>query len=204
MLVGTLLGSLIIPHLRDREARKRELANLRLQKAFAAFSANQEVDADLNGMITGFENLLKARVHTLDPQRDFDLQRQIYAHHTAFNRDAWWWFPQLITEAQLFEVLDSESVTEARTLAERYEENLVATTKTLEPFWFFMESTPALSPPDKLDHLLHQIHESNKQNTGERLRIVNDFAALLLKQSSEDHLLNSSDLPPNPADRADG
>ena len=199
LLVGTLLGSLIIPQLREREANERELADLRSQKAFAAFSANQGVDADLNGMTTGFENLLKARVQTLDSPRDLDLQRQIDTHHAAFNRDAWWWFPQLITEAEIFGILEPNSASEARSLAKRYDANLIATSTALEPFWFLMESKPALSPPDKLDHLLRQIHDSNKRMAEDRLQIVSAFAGLLLKRHLDDHQLKGSGVPPNPA-----
>lgn len=206
LLIGTLLGSLIIPYLKDRETRNRELTNLRVEKAFAAFNANKDVNADLNGMMTGFENLLKARINTLEPERDHDLQRQIYGHHTAFNRDAWWWFPQLITEVQLFGLLDSESAAEARVLAKKYDAELVATTKTLEPFWLLMESEPVLSPPDKLGKLgklLYQVREANRENTRKRLKIVNDFAALILNRPSQGILVNS-DISPNPADRSDG
>lgn len=203
LLIGTFLGSLIIPYLKERETHARELATLRTEKAFAAFNANKEVNTDLNGMLTGFENLLKARVHTLDPERDYDLQRQIYAHHTAFNRDAWWWFPQLITEAQLFGLLTPESATEARALAEQYNAELVATSKTLEPFWLLMESKPAFSPPGQLNDLLKEVREANKKNTRKRLKLVSALAALILGQSSQGNMLNSSDLSPNPTSAAD-
>jgi len=205
LLVGTLLGSLIIPYLREREARNREIENLRLQKALVAFSANQAVDADLNGLLTGFENLFKARVQTLDSERDHELQRQIYDHHNAFNRDAWWWFSQHITEAQIFGLLDSKSIGDARRLARQYDGSLRATTKALEKFWFLMESEPVLSPPGELEELIHTAREANTNGRRERLKVVSAFAALLLRRPPGESLLGEDalkDVPSNSGPKA--
>src|SRR5438552_2225236 len=93
-LLGTLIGSAVIPWIVGRSNTEAALAKARVDQAIEMVNASNSVNVILSKMQTEFENFendsLCGSPEDYRKRRD-DLRYEIYRLHRDLNGVAWWW-----------------------------------------------------------------------------------------------------------------
>ena len=71
-----------------------------------------------------------------------EVQSRLSTLYGDFNRDAWWWYWQLLHEVRLLRLVDEASVREMRSGIDEYSANLQQTTREAGPLWSFLNGRP--------------------------------------------------------------
>ena len=204
LLIGTLLGSVLIPEINRRSTRARELEELRAKRVLAAVEANSEVDRHLNLVLTSFESFWKDTAEgTLDSRRP-ELRTKVYGLYEEFDRSAWWWFDQAWQEATILGLLEKEDAKKERAkISSEYKESLLASVKAIDPVWHMsLRQSPPPSQEEAakaLDVARQQLWESRTK----RLQALARFTNLLMQRGSEPAFnpVNAPDANRAPRDR---
>jgi hypothetical protein len=181
LFVGTLLGSILVPWVNGRAARAADLEKLRAQKAVEALDANSDIDRKLNIVITAFESFWK---DTSPAQRQAErsvLRKRVYELYQDFDRSAWWWFEEEWRGCQLLGLLDEQGVTRAEAITEQYKTSLTKTTACLDDIWRVSIEKEPIPNSEEAALVLAAVRSNFFATRDERMQLVGDFTALLLK-----------------------
>jgi hypothetical protein len=125
LLLGTALGSIIVPQLDQHIARSRQLQSLRTQKAISIIKSDNDTDAALTAIQTLFENRGKDDSTILTWKENLpSFRSRLYSLHEDFDHVAWRWCPENVKEAYLLGLIDGASFDRGRTICSRYESSL--------------------------------------------------------------------------------
>ena len=141
LLTATILGSAVVPFVNARISRQSRDNELKLNRAIEALRSSATTERQINELQTEF--LLFAKNDLWDNvQARREVQRRLSASYGDFNRDAWWWYWQLLHEVTLLRLVDEASVREMRSGIEEYSANLQQTTREAGSLWSFLNGRP--------------------------------------------------------------
>jgi Tfp pilus assembly protein PilX len=141
LLAATILGSAVVPFVNARIARDSRDNELKLSRAMEALRASATTERQINELQTEF--MLFAKNDLWDNvQARRDVQSRLSALYGDFNRDAWWWYWQLLQEVRLLRLVDEASIREVRSSIEEYSANLQQTTREAAPLWSLLNGRP--------------------------------------------------------------
>ena len=141
LLAATILGSAIVPFVNARIARQSRENELKLSRATEALRSSATTERLINELQTEF--MLFAKNDLWDNvQARREVQSRLSTLYGDFNRDAWWWYWQLLHEVRLLRLVDEASVREMRSGIDEYSANLQQTTREAGPLWSFLNGRP--------------------------------------------------------------
>jgi hypothetical protein len=169
LLIGTLLGSALIPWVQSRSNTKRLRHDERVALSLGIIDRNKETNGQLHGLQTSIELFAKDHLHPKnaaafavqqeEARERFDLQ------YLAFDQTAWWWFWSVQMKSQLSSLATPQEAAKVKQLADSYTQNLDSTAKILTGPWNKVlrdESYKPISDPipaevhKRLDDLRHE------------------------------------------------
>jgi hypothetical protein len=137
LIVGTALGSVVIPYLNARIDNQRRLAELKSQRAALVLQSAGEVDRLLNLLLTEFGTFRKDQIATnsATPAAKEALRTRVYDVYREFDRRAWWWHWQTLEEAPVLNLVTDEGFAKLDAGVRCYHQALLASAGALDPLW---------------------------------------------------------------------
>lgn len=182
LILGTLLGSVLIPYVSSQSAHAREIEEVRSQRALAALQENYQVDRRLNLLLTTFGTFWSETDETNREARRPELRAKIYSLYEEFDRAGWWWFDEAWQTARILSLLDQNEVQEAQRLSEEYRASLRQFTAALDPVWHM--SLAQNPPPGARDAeiALARARATLDESRMKRLQVVGKFSRMLSRR----------------------
>jgi hypothetical protein len=137
-MVGTILGSALIPWIAGRAQKNATLKEQEIKQAIEVMVTSSSVNATLNRMKTAFESF---EVHALPSspsiykERWKELEETTSKLYGDFDSMAWWWPWNIYYQARLLELVPKERLPEFERLILKYNENLVQTAQLMGKPW---------------------------------------------------------------------
>jgi uncharacterized protein (DUF2132 family) len=133
LLTGTILGSILIPALSTRFNAERLLNETRHQEALSTIEKGFEVDRKLNSVSTRLASFAKdhQRLHQPIVFNEAILTK-VEDLYVEFDQRAWWWSAEEFAKAKVLRLLSESQLKRFSSLAERYHDNLLASTAALD------------------------------------------------------------------------
>ncbi len=151
LLAATILGSAVVPFVNARIARQTRENELKLNRATEALRSSATTERQINELQTEFMMFAKNDLwNNLQARRE--VRSRLSALYAEFNRDAWWWYWQLLQEVSLLRLVDEASVREIRSGIEEYSANLQQTTREAASLWSLLNGQP-VNPKTRQDTL---------------------------------------------------
>jgi hypothetical protein len=147
LLLGTLVGSIVIPRLNERATREAQLRELRTNLAQEAVTKSAEIDSSLNALVTTFGTYVKDSLHRGKSGDRAELRRQVYTLYREFERDAWWWHWRVLAKAKVLRLATPEQLRRIDTACWRYQENLKRVASEVDRLWYPLITAKKQSAP---------------------------------------------------------
>jgi len=130
LVVGTALGSVIIPGLTTRAASSKLRQETQQQTALEVLQNGFDVDRDFNAVRTHIEAFIERQrqAHDALASAKADVQAKFDDLYQEFNKLAWWWTSQEYNKAQVLGLLSAGQLRDFESLKECYRMNLVVST----------------------------------------------------------------------------
>jgi len=181
LIVGSIIGSFLIPWISQRSDKSRVLREARLKKAVEIVGNNTRSLAQLNSLVTRLgifhkDNIrLKpspAKLSALQEKLAEDMDKQ----YAEFEKTGWWWYRSLNDEAVILEIVPRTGSDKLRHDIDNYAENMTQTVASFGDFWHkclskeydFQENGPVTQIQNKMNERL-------KQLATERIALVNNL-----------------------------
>lgn len=182
LLLGTLLGSVIVPYISGRSARAREIEELRVTSAVAAVQNGNDVDRRLNGLLTTFESFWKDTPEAERAARKGELRSKIYSLYEEFDHTAWWWFDESRHQARLLGLLSEKEAIEAEALSSQYRHGLEEGVAAIDSAWqISLRQSPPPNDAEAAKVLTHARKRLDETRM-ERYLILEKFTRLLCRR----------------------
>ena len=181
LIVGSIIGSFLIPWISQRSDKSRVLREARLKKAVVIVGNNTRSLAQLNSLVTRLgifhkDNIrLKpspAKLSALQEKLAEDMDKQ----YAEFEKTGWWWYRSLNDEAVILEIVPRTGSDKLRHDIDNYAENMTQTVASFGDLWHkclskeydFQENGPVTQIQTKMNERL-------KQLATERIALVNNL-----------------------------
>jgi hypothetical protein len=142
LAVTTLIGSIAIPFVNARITQANRQKELRSSYAMQALRSGFETDRRLNLLLTEFEMFVKDEL--TDDSGDWNaLRERAVRLYADFNRDAWWWYWELLRATEVLDLVDEASIDTMRAAIDDYEANLRRSAEAIDPVWALLKPVGA-------------------------------------------------------------
>jgi len=136
LLLGTAISAVLIPYISGTISDRKLLQDERSKQALTIIEESGLVDKHLETLQTTCEMFTKdthgERKEIVEAQRQ--LKKDLDEQYRTFNEHAWFWHRTLELRSILLKVPDKDRAV-MRELLEQYRQNLVDSTKALDPVW---------------------------------------------------------------------
>jgi len=179
LLLGSLIGSVIVPYVSGRSARAGQIEELKMSSALAAVKNNNDVDRRLNILITTFGSFWKDTQETTREDRKAELRTKIYGLYEEFDQTAWWWFDEARQQAKLLGLLSEEEASETEAISAQYNNSLGKSVAALDSVWqISLRQSPSPSGKEAAN-VLARARESLAKDRVDRYHLMEKFTNLL-------------------------
>lgn len=140
MLVGSVIGSFLIPWISQKTDRNRVLREARLKKKVEIVNKNIETISQLNVMVTRLGTFHKDNIRLKPsparlPELQDKLRDDMNKLYADFEKVGWWWYGSLNDEAVILEIVDSGGLEKLRNDVTAYRQNIIQTVAAFNDFW---------------------------------------------------------------------
>jgi hypothetical protein len=182
LLLGTLISSVIIPYIVGRSAHARQLEELRAQSALSAVKNSDDVDRQLNILLTTFESFWKDIDEAKREDQKAELRTKIYSLYEEFDRTAWWWFDESRQQAALLGLFSDQEAKEAEEISAKYRKSLTESAAAVDSAWqISLRQSPPPTGVDAAKVLAHARERLEKARV-ERYQLLEQFTGLLCRR----------------------
>ena len=173
LLAATILGSLVVPFINSRIANQTRQSELKLNRAVEAFRSSATTERQLNELQTEFMLFAKNDLWE-NTQAVREERSRLSALYVNFNRDAWWWYWQLLQEVRLLHLVDEPADREMHSAIEEYTANLQQVTREAGLLWSFLDGrrVDAKARHDALEQVtirLEALRQKRQQLVGQMI-----------------------------------
>lgn len=187
LILGTLLGSLLVPHLNDLSNRRKVRHEERIKMALSIVEQNEETDRRLFNLM---EYLVLFRKDHNDPSETrAELKLQQTAAKKAFNEmylsfngQAWWWYWGIRSESNLSALATKAESEKIGQLAQVYGSSLSECTDPIAKVWDRFLKHPYNPTDPENDHLMGQAREALQKARTQRNETAIQMAQLLAEE----------------------
>lgn len=181
LIVGSIIGSLLVPWINRQSDKSRVLREARLKKAIQIVDNNTRMQSQINSLMTRLgifhkDNIrLKPSPAKLGTLKD-QLAENMIARYAQFEETAWWWYGGLKDEAVILQILPPCGTDKLQHDVDAYGKNVYDTVKALEDFWHICLSTEYdFTENGKVTQIQTKANERLKQLADERVALVNNL-----------------------------
>lgn len=140
LVVGTIIGSILIPYFSERATKKKVLQEARLRKAVDIVDTNTRTVSQLNSLSTRVamfhENNVRLKPSPVELRTLRDkLIEDMDARYLEFEKIGWWWYRDLNDEAIILNIVPSNGSDQLREHINSYGQNMLDTTNALKTLW---------------------------------------------------------------------
>jgi hypothetical protein len=139
LLLGTVLGSALIPWIQSRSNMKRVRHQERIKLALEIIDQNRRTNSKLVGLRTALELFAKDHASPQPTAKMATQQEDMLQHYNAqylsFNEQAWWWYWGVQMKAQLTTLATPEEAVKIQNLASLYNTKLQQCVADLDDSW---------------------------------------------------------------------
>ena len=181
LIIGSIIGSFLIPWISERNDKSRVLREARLKKAVEIVDNNTRTLSQLNSLVTRLgifhkDNIrLRPSSKTLSALQD-KLAEDMDKGYAEFEKNGWWWYRSLNDEAVILEIVPTTGSDKLRHDIDAYAENITQTVAAFGDFWHkclsreydFEENGQVTQIQNKMNVRLNQL-------AGERVALVNNL-----------------------------
>lgn len=182
LIVGSIIGSILIPKISEQASRTKALQEARLRKAVEIVDNNTVTISQLNAIRTRLAMFHGDNVRLKPPPvRLKELQDQLAQdmnnRYLEFEKTGWWWYRALNEQAVILEIVPPTGSGKLRSHVDAYHDNISQTVNVLQEMWHACVDADY----DYQDARIIQIQE--KMNKGwndvdkARNQVVNDLVA---------------------------
>ena len=180
LVVGSVIGSFLIPWISHKTDRSRVLREARLKKKVEITNKNTETISKLHLLVTRLgifhkDNIrLKpspAKLAVLQDKLGEDMN-DLYAD---FQKEGWWWYRSLNEEAVILEIVPPGGFDNLRKDVDAYEKNITDTVAAFNPFWHKCLSKEYDFQDANVTQIQNQMYERLEQLRKERIGLVNNL-----------------------------
>ena len=139
LVAATVLGSVLVPYVNARIAQQKRLNELKINHAIRALRSSSDSERRINQLETEFAIVAKNTSWRASDVKTGPHERLIMLY-AEFNREAWWWYWDLLEEVRLLRLVDESSVRTMRLAIDDYTANLRESTDEIGPLWDLLTS----------------------------------------------------------------
>lgn len=181
-LIGTLLGSLLIPWIVGRSSKQAALADTRVKEAIQVMATSNGVDATINKIKTAFESFEKDAL-SVEQQDEFlrrreDLRKRVYDLYSDFDSTGWWWARNIYDQAHILHLIPSARLNKMNEYMGQYNNNLVETAHTIDIPWQAYLGTDTITHGPGTKELMPSLDKRLRDLQHQRDEIAGNMAAL--------------------------
>ena len=181
LVVGSIIGSFLIPWISQKNDKGRVLREARLKKGVEIVANNVRTISQLNSLVTRLgifhkDNMrLKpapAKLAALQDKLTDDMNRD----YAEFEKNGWWWYRSLNDEAVILEIVPPGGSDKLRNDIDAYGTNITHTVAAFGDFWHKCLSTEYdFEEKGKTSELQEQMNQRLNQLANERVALVNNL-----------------------------
>ena len=140
LVVGSIIGSILIPYFSQEASKKKVLQEARLRKAVDIVDTNTRTVSQLNSLSTRVamfhehNQRLKPTPAQLRVLQD-KLVEDMDARYLEFEKLGWWWYRDLNDEAVILNIVPANGSDALRAHINSYGQNMLETTNALKTLW---------------------------------------------------------------------
>lgn len=137
-IIGSMVGSWLIPWVVGQSQRKASLADARVKQGIEIMITSNSVNIMVNKMKTAFEIFERHSLSTTGAEyadRSKELRDTIFKTYGEFDSIAWWWPWNSYYQGLLLHTLPDERQNKFKQAVEAYMANLTKTAALLGPPW---------------------------------------------------------------------
>lgn len=181
LVIGSVIGSFLIPWISQKTDRNRVLREARLKKAVEIVNNNTETISQLNVMVTRLgifhkDNIrLKPGPDKLDALQD-KLAEDMNTRYADFEKSGWWWYRSLNDEAVILEIVPPEGSDKLRNEVNAYADNITQTVAAFNDFWHkCLSKEYDFEENGNVTQIQKKMYERLGQLATERVKLVNNL-----------------------------
>ncbi|HEY5838619.1 MAG TPA: hypothetical protein VIT19_06240 [Pyrinomonadaceae bacterium] len=181
MVVGSVIGSFLIPWVSHKTDRNRALREARLKKAVEIVNHNTETLSQLNALVTRLgifhkDNIrLKPTPAKLDELQD-QLTKDMNSRYAEFEKTGWWWYRSLNDEAVILEIVPPGGSDKLRNDVNAYGDNISQTVAAFNDFWHkCLSKEYDFEENGNVTQIQTKMYERLGQLATERVKLVNNL-----------------------------
>ena len=181
-LIGTLLGSLLIPWIVGRSSKQAALADTRVKQAIQVMATSNGVDATINKIKTAFESFEKDAL-PVEQQDEFlrrreDLSKRVYELYSDFDSTGWWWARNIYDQAHILHLIPPARLDKMNENMGQYNNNLVETAHTIDIPWQAYLGTDTITHGPGAKEIMPSLDKRLRNFQQQRDQIAGNMAAL--------------------------
>jgi hypothetical protein len=128
LVIGSIIGSLLIPWIGDKISRNKVVQDARLRKAIEIVDNNTKTVSQLNSMVTRLTSFHENNVRRSPaPDKLRELQEKLVedmdSRWAEFEKTGWWWYQDLNDEAVILGMIPAGGSATLRQHVNAYHDN---------------------------------------------------------------------------------
>jgi hypothetical protein len=136
LVVGSVIGSFLIPRISEQIGKKKVLQDARLRTAVQIVDNNTKTVSQINSIVTKLATFhdqnrrLKPSPAKVSERQD-KLAEEVGNRYDEFEKTGWWWYRDLIDEAVILELVPPTGSDKLREDVNAYAKNILDTVNTM-------------------------------------------------------------------------
>lgn len=182
LIIGSIIGSILIPKISERSSRTQALQQARLRKAVEIVDNNTVTISQLNairtrlGMFHGDNVRLKPPPAKLKELQD-QLAQDMNNRYLEFDKSGWWWYRALNEQAVILEIVPPTGSSKLRNHVEAYHDNIGQTVNVLQEMWHACVAADYDYKDARITQIQEKMNKAWNDVDKTRNQIVNDLVA---------------------------
>ena len=179
LIVGSVIGSFLIPWISQKNDKSRVLREARLKKAVEIVNNNTMTLSQLNSLVTRLGIFHKDNIRLKPtPAKLTELQDKLAddmnSRYGEFEKNGWWWYRSLTEEAVILEIVPPGGSDRLRNDINAYADNITQTVAAFGDFWHICLSKEYdFEENGKVTQIQTKMNERLSQLATERVALVN-------------------------------
>ena len=182
LIVGSIVGSLLIPPVSEKINRQKVLHEARLRKAVEIVDNNTRTITQLNSMVTRLSSFHDTNIRRQpSPEKLKQLQEKLVEdmdnRWLEFEKTGWWWYQDLNDEAVILGIIPAAGTSTLRQHVNAYHANILATSNAMKLMWRPCTAADYDYKDARIIKIREEMNQKLNDLFNERIQLVNNLVA---------------------------
>jgi hypothetical protein len=182
LVVGSIVGSLLIPPVSEKINRQKVLHEARLRKAVEIVDNNTKTVTQLNSMVTRLTSFHDTNIRRQPPPEKLkQLQEKLVEdmdnRWLEFEKTGWWWYQDLNDEAVILGIIPATGTGALRQHVNAYHANILATSNAMKLMWRPCKAADYDYKDPRFIKILEDMNRTLNDLFNERIQLVNNLVS---------------------------